>query len=245
MPEFFPTLVADVLAPLGTPRGRLTLFFNLTGIALVVAASIVRTMVPLRTLTVCSNVMLLVGAGLTPEPAHVILYLVLIPLNSYRLAEVRRLTRSVAAASCDGDLSGLWLKPYMVTCKRPAGTVVFHKGDRADSIYLLVEGELEWVELGKLQPAGEIFGEISLFSPDKVRTLTARCRTDCLILSIAEPVFKQLYFQHPKLAFQISSLIAHRLSADIQRLRHRVRDLEQLEQARPGVPTALGQGQTA
>jgi hypothetical protein len=71
-----------------------------------------------------------------------------------------------------------------------------------------------------------LFGEISLFSPSRQRTLTARCESDCLVLSIAEPVFKQLYFENPHFAFQVSNLIAQRLGADIERLRQRVATLE-------------------
>ena len=69
------------------------------------------------------------------------------------------------------------------------------------------------MEIGKTQACAELFGEISFFSPDRERTLTARCETDCLILRIDEPAFKQLYFHNPKFAFQISNLIAYRLSA--------------------------------
>jgi CRP/FNR family transcriptional regulator, cyclic AMP receptor protein len=82
------------------------------------------------------------------------------------------------------------------------------------------------VEIGKRQAVGDLFGEISFFSPDRRRTLTARCASECLILCIGEAAFKQLYFQNPKFAFQISALIAHRLSADIARLHQQVQDLQ-------------------
>jgi CRP/FNR family transcriptional regulator, cyclic AMP receptor protein len=213
-------LLADLGKPFHSTRGIAMLAFTLLGVAFVILASFVRTMVPLRALTVASNVFLLVGAILVPEPGNIVLYLVLTPVNLYRLVEIRKLTRQVEAASRHGDLTGLWLRPYMKAHKLAAGEVLFRQGDDADSLHLLVEGELELVEIGKKQPAGEIFGEISFFAPDHRRTLTARCATPCVVLGIAGEIFRQLYFQEPKLAFQISSLIAHRLGADIQRVQH-------------------------
>lgn len=231
MPEVFTGLAHELMHPLSTTRGMASFFANMAAIVLVVAASFVRTMVPLRAFTVASNVLFLVGAALAPDTAHLLLYLVLIPLNTYRLLEIKRLTRRVENVSSSGDLSGIWLKPYMHSKRMPSGSVLFHKGDKADALYLLVQGQLELVQIDKLQPLGELFGEISFFSPDRQRSLTARCLTECVVLSIGEEAFKQLYFQNPKFAFQISSLIAQRLSADIERLRRKVEGLE--AQARP------------
>ena len=215
MPEIF----GDLLQPLQTARGLFAFVVSLAGVVLVFAASFVRTMVSLRTLTVASNILLLAAAVLAKEPANVVLYLLLIPLNIWRLREIRRLTRRVEAAAEHRDASGLWLRPYMKTERLKAGQVLFSKGDRADSIFMLVEGELEMAEIGKLVPPGELFGEIACFSPARVRTLTARCITNCVVMSITKEVFDQLYFQEPKLAFRVSNLIAERLSADIARLR--------------------------
>jgi CRP/FNR family transcriptional regulator, cyclic AMP receptor protein len=216
--EFLSHLPADLLGHAASTKGIPTLLVSFLGVALVAAASFTKTMVPLRAFTVASDVVLLVAAAMAPEPASMVLYLLLIPVNTYRLVEVIRITRRVTQASEAGDLSGLWLKPYMKAKHLAAGDVLFHKGDDADALYLLIEGELELVEIGKLQAPCQLFGEISFFSPERLRTLTARCRTKCVVLSVSESVFKQLYFQNPKLAFHVSSLIAHRLGADIQRL---------------------------
>jgi CRP/FNR family transcriptional regulator, cyclic AMP receptor protein len=221
MLELISHLPADVLAPALAARGAANLIVSLIGVALIAAASFTKTMVPLRALTVSSDIVLLIAAAMTPEPASVVLYLLLIPVNTYRLFEVMRITRRVTEASQAGDLSGLWLRHYMKSKRLARGDVLFRKGDDADALYLLVEGELELVEIGKLQPPCQLFGEISFFSPQRRRTLTARCRTDCNVLSVSESVFKQLYFQNPKLAFHVSSLIAHRLGADIERLTSR------------------------
>jgi CRP/FNR family transcriptional regulator, cyclic AMP receptor protein len=219
MLEPFAGVAAEMIRPLGTTRGLLISVASLVGLTLIVAASFVRTMVPLRTLTLVSNLFLVLAASLAPNPVSILLYCVLIPLNTYRLVEIRRLTRKVTAASRAGDLSGVWLRPYMKPHRLRAGTVLFRRGDVADELYLLLEGELQLAEIGKLQPAGELFGEISMFAPDRTRTLTAQCVTDCLVLGIGEEAFRRLYFQNPRFAFQVSTLIAHRLGADVARVR--------------------------
>lgn len=226
MLDLIATVTTDLLRPLQTSRGLATAIFSVLGLGAVVAASFVRTMVPLRSLTVFSNAMLLVSALCAPNPASAMLFLILLPLNAWRLREIVFLTRLVTAASVQGDLSGTWLKPYMQSTRLPAGTVLFRRGDPADKIYLLLAGDLRLVEIGKSQPLNQLFGEISFFSPDRARTLTAECHSECLVLNMEEAAFKQLYFQNPKFAFEVSSLIAQRLDADIQRLQARNDELQ-------------------
>ena len=142
----------------------------------------------------------------------------LLPINVWRAVEMVRLTRRVTAAAAAGDLSGVWLKPYMRRTRLKAGSVLFRRGDIADHLYFLADGEMEFVEIGQSLEPGCMFGEIAFFTPDRRRTLTARCRTDCTVLSVDESTFRQLYFQNPDFGFQVVSLVAARLLADRQRL---------------------------
>ena len=217
---------SSFLAPLETERGFAIAVATALAGCLVVASSFVRTMVPLRTLAVLSNVAFLGAALMVPNPALALLYCILIPLNTYRLAEIIRITERVNAAADDRDLTGMWLKPYMKPKRLAAGTILFRKGDKADSLYLLVRGKIDLVEIGVVLPEGQLFGEISYFSPTRARTLTARCETNCLVLTIHEGVFRQLYFQNPKFAFTIGHLMAQRLTADIERLQKRIATME-------------------
>jgi CRP/FNR family cyclic AMP-dependent transcriptional regulator len=226
MVEIYNEIASQLLTAMHSSRGVLTLFFTFVGASLLVFASIVRTMVPLRRLTVGSNLMYLAAACTAPNPISLALYFILVPLSLFRLIEIQNLTRKVNAAAAGGDLSGVWLKPYMKSHRLSAGTILFNKGAPAHSLYLLVEGSIELVEIGKKIPQGEVFGEISFFSQEHARTLSARCTTDCIVLSIVETTFKQLYFQNPAFAFQVVNLITSRLSADIRRLEARVAERE-------------------
>jgi hypothetical protein len=194
------------------------------GITLVVVAAFVRTMIPLRILTVGSNVGLLIYGALRPSPITMLIAATLLPINIYRAIEMTRLTRRINRAEVAGGQSGLWLRPYMKARRLRAGQVLFRKGDRADRMYLLVQGEMELADIGVRLESGRIFGEIALFSPDKIRTHTVRCVTACSVLAISYDTVKQLYFQNPAFGFHLIELLASRLTNDVQRAERRLRE---------------------
>jgi CRP/FNR family transcriptional regulator, cyclic AMP receptor protein len=208
----------QVRAILGSPVAILAYGGAAVGSALVVAGAFVRTMIPLRWLAVGSNVGFLVFGALHPSYTTLAMAGLLLPVNVYRAAEMMRLTRQVTAAQSSGDLSGYWLKPYMRTGRYGRGHVLFRKGDRADSLYLLADGQIELAEIGREIVPGWMFGEIGLFSPDGRRTHTARCAQDCTVLSIDQGTVRQLYYQNPDFGFHLIGLVAARLSDDVDRL---------------------------
>ena len=187
------------------------------GIGLVVAGSFTRTMLPLRWLAVGSDAALVIYGSLQPSTITLILAATLLPINVFRAVEVTRLTRRVARAQADSDLTGLWLKPHMKARRLKAGQTLFNKGDIANRLYLLVDGEMELTDIGKRLESGRIFGEIALFSPSGLRTHTARCVSNCNVLEIHERTVKQLYYQNPSFGFHLIELLAGRLSADVER----------------------------
>ncbi len=220
--EYFDLAAANVSAALATPLGIFAVCSAVVAAALVLVSSFVKTMIPLRCLAVGGNLGFLVYGAIHPSVVMMLLHGALLPVNIYRAIEMVRLTRRVRAAATEGDLSGVWLKPYMRRKRLKAGDVLFRKGDAADHLYFLVEGRIEFVEIGEVMEPGRLFGEIAFFAPDKRRTLTARCTTDCLVLRIDEQTFQQLYFQNPAFGFQVVTLVAGRLMADRQRLENRL-----------------------
>jgi CRP-like cAMP-binding protein len=98
-----------------------------------------------------------------------------------------------------------------------AGQHLFTKGERANRLYLLVDGEMELADIGQRLESGRIFGEIALFSPSGLRTHTARCLSDCSVLEIHERTVKQLYYQNPAFGFHLIELLTGRLIADVER----------------------------
>lgn len=216
--ELFAAAAASLATAIATPMAVLALCSAAVAALLVIVSSFVKTMIPLRCLAVGGNLGFLVYGALHPSLVMMLLHGALLPVNIYRATEMVRLTRRVRAAAATGDLSGVWLKPYMRRQRLKTGDVLFRKGDAADHLYFLAEGRIEFVEIGEAMEPGSLFGEIAFFAPDKRRTLTACCTTDCTVLRIDEATFQQLYFQNPAFGFQVVTLVAGRLMADRNRL---------------------------
>jgi len=221
--------VAETLA---SPWQIVAITASAIAVALVIISSFVKTMIPLRWLAVGGNVGFVIYGALHPSIAMLVLNAALLPINIVRAVQMVRLTRRVRAATKHRDGTGIWLKPYMVRTKRKAGEVLFHKGDQADHLYFLADGQIELVEIGAFIEPGTMFGAIAFFAPDKRRTLTARCTTKCTVLTIDEGTLKQLYYQNPEFGFQLIGLVAGRLTADKQRLE------QQLANPPPAAPDA-------
>lgn len=214
--------IATLRGTLATPNGVLALVSAAFAGLLGIASAFVKTMIPLRWLAVGTNFGFLLYGLLYPSIPMLFLHGVLLPVNIYRALQMVRLTRRVTKAAQRGDVSGLWLKPYMKSRAMNAGEILFRKGDVADHLYFLAEGEIEFVEIGKPLQPGSMFGEIAFFAPDRRRTLTARCSQDCRVLTIDESTLLQLYYQNPEFGFELVRLVAGRLTADVQRLESRI-----------------------
>ena len=185
---------------------------------LVVVSAFVKTMIPLRWLAVGSNVGFIIYGLVHINVLLVLLNAVLLPVNLWRVRQMVRLTQRVSASAVDRQQMQVWLKPYMRSRQFKAGHLVFQRGDIAKRLYFLAAGEIELPEVGaRLQP-GQMFGEIAFFAPDRRRSSSARCATDCTVLSIDEDTFKQLVYQNPDFGLEVVRLIAGRLSQDVQRL---------------------------
>ena len=198
---------------------------EMLGLAAVVAAAVfvlvstfVKTMIPLRWLAVGSNIGFVAYGAIHPSYPMLLLHAALLPINLYRLAEMMRLTRRVERVSAQGELSTIWLRPYMRSAQRRAGSIIFKQGDLGDRLYLLARGKIDLLEIGRQVNEGQIFGEIAFFTPDRRRRATARCAVDCTVLSIDESTMRQLYYQNPAFGFKMIELVASRLSSDVGRL---------------------------
>lgn len=209
---------ATLAQTLSSPWQAVALAAALVAAALIVVSAFVKTIIPLRWLAVGSNLGFMVYGYMHPSLLILALHATLLPVNLWRVLEMQRLTRRVRTASVDDVRSGVWLQPHMRRRRMRAGSVLFRKGDAADRLYLLAEGEMELVESGRFMQPGRMFGEIAFFAPDRRRTATARCTTACTVLSIDETTFNQLYFQNPEFGFAVVRLIASRLTEDVHRL---------------------------
>jgi two-component system, NarL family, nitrate/nitrite response regulator NarL len=107
-----------------------------------------------------------------------------------------------------------WLLPHMQHNRLKAQTVLFRKGDAGKDLYYLQRGSVRLVDLDTELGAGEIFGEISIFSPDHRRTSTAVCTSEVDLFSLNDEQVRRIYSLNPHFALYVVYLIARRLTAD-------------------------------
>ncbi len=169
-----------------------------------------KTMIPLRSVAIASNVVFMTYGFAGRVYPVLVLHAVLLPLNCLRLRQMQVLIRKVREAS-RGDLSMEWLIPLMTHHRFESGHVLFRKGDPATSMYMVLEGSVRLVELGVPLGPGTLFGEIGLFAPDNRRTGTAVCESDVEIGAITDQKVLQLYHQNPTFGFYLFRLVLERL----------------------------------
>lgn len=97
-----------------------------------------------------------IWGGLYPV---LILHLILLPLNGWRLRQMLRLTKEVHEAA-QTDLKMDWLKPFTSTRRTNTGDVLFRKGDIANALYFVVSGRYRLTELGTDILPGQVVGEL-------------------------------------------------------------------------------------
>jgi CRP/FNR family transcriptional regulator, cyclic AMP receptor protein len=180
-----------------------------------------KTMIPLRAAAMAANVCFGVY-GISVGAWHVVaLHGVLLPFNTLRLIEMKRLTEKVRVAS-QGDLGMDWLKPFMTKRKVSKGEVLFRKGEIATAMFFTLSGTYRLAEIDMAVPPGQVIGEIGLIAPDNKRTLTLECLADGELLTISYSQVKQLYYQNPQFGFFFLQLISQRLFQDIRRLEEKI-----------------------
>ncbi len=175
----------------------------------VIAAFCMRTMLPLRILAIASNVLFAMYGLFDHVYAVLVLHAVLFPINLYRLLPILRLRRSFRASKVGGLSIGQYL-PLLRQRRLTAGTKLFSKGDAADSLFYVGQGELDVVEIGAVCHPGDWIGEIGVFAPDHRRTASIACRTDCVLFELSERKAQELCFQDPAFGYALLKLIAMR-----------------------------------
>ena len=169
------------------------------------------TMVPLRIVALCSNVLFASYGAFAHIYPVLALHLILLPVNSVRLYQILSLIKRVRAAELS-EMSAEVLLPLMSKRKLKAGETLVRKGEKADRMFYLASGVMKVVEIGKTIGPGAVLGEIGIFARDQKRTATVECVDDCEIYEISESRTKQLYFQNPAFGFAMMKVIIGRLA---------------------------------
>jgi hypothetical protein len=173
-------------------------------------------MLNLRAIAIFSNLAFIgygLGAGIYPV---LILHVILLPLNTMLLIQMVVLLRKARLAAAT-DLSPSWLQPFMRAKQFKAGETIFRKGDYADSLYMIVSGDVMIPEIDRRLSLGELFGEIGLFSIERHRTASAVAVTDVDSLWISGGDLKKLCERNPGLSLYFLRLTATRMTENAAR----------------------------
>jgi CRP/FNR family transcriptional regulator, cyclic AMP receptor protein len=181
---------------------------------LVFGSFFMKTMVPLRTLSIAGNLVFIAYSllglkyGIFDKVLPIlVLHCALLPLNALRLHEVKRNIRAIRAMKAP-DQAADFLMPYMQPVRCAAGTVLFRAGDRADKVFLLKAGQVRLLEFDKPLREGALFGEVAVFSDAAARTASAVCATDCELYSVDGAKLLELFYQDQAFAFAIARRLA-------------------------------------
>jgi len=183
---------------------------------LVFSTFYMKTMIPLRCVAIASNVAFLTYGYFARLYPVALLHTVLLPLNVFRLHQMYKLKERVRQA-LDQDFSLDWMLPFVKRESFKEKAALFQKGDAADKLYYLEQGTVWLPEVNRTVRAGEIVGEMGVFSPFKERTASAVCTTDSTFLALDERTALELYYSNPDFGlFMVRTIIRRFLDQQAQ-----------------------------
>ncbi len=107
----------------------------------------------------------------------------------------------------------------------PAGTRVFHEGDRSDACYIVRDGSFRVtrehsdgraITLATLGP-GDIFGELAMLDGE-VRSASVEALTDGELLALPAGEVRALLTRHPEITVKLNKALVRRLRAANERI---------------------------
>jgi CRP/FNR family transcriptional regulator len=107
----------------------------------------------------------------------------------------------------------------------PAGTRVFHEGDRSDACYIVREGSFRVtrehsdgraITLATLGP-GEVFGELAMLDGD-TRSASAEALSDGELLALPATDVRGLLARHPEISVKLVAALVRRLREANERI---------------------------
>src|ERR1700733_6577580 len=203
--------------------------FALVGAIFFVATLLTQTMVPLRVANMIGCAFFAIFGALTGAITTFLLYLLMVPINAYRLRQMLVLVKKARNAT-KGDTSMEWLKPFMTERKYRKGDVLFKKDDTADEMFLTITGNFLVKEINVELPPGRLMGELGFLSPDNKRTATVECTEDGHVLTITYEKLLEIYFQNPQFGYYFLVLTSQRLLENIARLEANVAHNKSVQQ---------------
>jgi CRP-like cAMP-binding protein len=204
--------------------------FALAGAVFFVATLLTQTMVPLRVANMIGCLFFAIFGALSGAITTFFLYLLMIPINAWRLRQMLALVKKARHAT-QGDMSMEWLKPFMTQRTYRKGSILMKKGDAAHDMLLTVTGKYRVVEIDLEVPPGRLMGELGFLTPDNRRTATIECIEDGQVLTITYEKLLEIYFQNPQFGYYFLVLTSQRLLENLARAEAIIAQNKMLPQA--------------
>jgi hypothetical protein len=198
-------------------------FCALLGAAFYAGTFLMPTMVRLRVFGILSAVFFMAYGLLATAIPTFLMYLLLLPINSFRLFQIMKLVKKARIAA-QGDLSVDWLKPFMDTRAYKKGDVLFHKGQKADEMFLITTGKFLVKEIGIELLPGRLMGELGFVTPNNKRTQTVECTEDGAVMTITYDRLLEVYFDNPDFGYFFLRLSSDRLLQNMARMEATIED---------------------
>lgn len=173
-----------------------------------------KTMIRLRVVALASNVVFIIYGEMGHLLPIMVLHALLLPLNAWRLIEVKQLIRKVRASAQTGMSTPELIVPYLRSVWRFKGEPLFRKGDPADSVYYLFEGSVRLTDKNIIVPQGQMIGVNGIFSLEHRRTDTAICLSDVELGVISKDKILELFYQSPDFGAFLIRMVAQRAALD-------------------------------
>jgi len=199
-----------------TTEYEIALAFGAIAALLMVISNLMKQMVALRLFALGANSLFIVQALLERNWIFCGLQTALLLINVYRLWTLRELLRSLERANADTSVKD-WLLPQMKKKKFKAGSVVFTEGEPASELFYIQSGTIRSPQFKGTLGAGQLVGEVGMFSEDHTRAATVICETDCVFYTMTDEAAFLLYIQNPQIGFYLVRLIIGQLRGELQR----------------------------
>lgn len=180
---------------------------------LVFATFYVKRIMTLRLIAVLSNVAFIwyaLGADLVPI---VILHGLLLPLNLYRIFELKK---NINAISDPYKMDVKILEGYAEKRIVKKDDIIFHLGALSNSIYFIKEGTVKEFSPDtdgntRIFRPGDVFGLLSYFSKSGKTFFSAQALEDTVLYVVSHDRLSELCLQSPNFGFLLMGWLASRL----------------------------------
>jgi CRP/FNR family cyclic AMP-dependent transcriptional regulator len=177
---------------------------------LVFSTFYMKRMTRLRVTAIASNIAFIIYAWLNGLTPILVLHSALLPLNLFRLIELRMIISKVLKASTE-DFSMEALLPLMQRRTMDPSDTLFQVNDPANTLYYVLEGTLFLPEVDKELGPGSIVGEFAIFSNAGRRTATAVAKTKCVVMGLTKAAVFSALVQHPQLGIHLLKMVTIRM----------------------------------